>query len=107
MAGDTIFIIEPWFWVTSIPLLWWTMTSRWARGLWLVPLLWLPLQAARWRRRALAPSELLLVAATAVIALGWTSALLGDGYSELTRHLHLAQNALLLAWVLLACRAAD
>ena len=73
--------------------------------LWLLPPLWLALQSMRWRRRGIAAADLLLTAAVAVIGLGWVSALLGDGYSELTRHLHLAQNALLLAWALLLAHA--
>lgn len=36
-----------------------------------------------------------------VVASGWLSSLLGDGYSELARHLHLAANAALTAWLLL------
>ncbi|GMU43313.1 MAG: hypothetical protein AMXMBFR25_12990 [Lysobacterales bacterium] len=36
-----------------------------------------------------------------LLALGWAASLVGDGYSELARHLHLAANAALLAALLL------
>lgn len=47
----------------------------------------------------------LLPMLAALLALGWAASLVGDGYSELARHLHLAGNAavaaaLLLPWVL-------
>jgi hypothetical protein len=35
-----------------------------------------------------------------IVALGWASSVLGDGYSELARHLHLAANAALVAVLL-------
>lgn len=37
-----------------------------------------------------------------IALLGWASSLVGDGYSELARHLHLAANATLCAWILSA-----
>src|SRR5690606_26253583 len=45
--------------------------------------------------------DLLLQMAVMVAVYGWASALLGDGYSELTRHLHPAQNAIVFAWILI------
>lgn len=69
--------------------------------LWLAPALLLLVRLAPlWRRQDPARDALLLAAVAAAVA-GWSSALLGDGYSELTRHLHLAQNAALLGWALL------
>lgn len=38
-----------------------------------------------------------------LLALGWAASLVGDGYSELARHLHLAGNAALLAAALFPC----
>ncbi len=35
-----------------------------------------------------------------IVGLGWSASLVGDGYSELARHLHLAANALLVALAL-------
>ncbi len=48
------------------------------------------------RRAGLWLSPLLL----SIVVLGWASSLVGDGYSELARHLHLAANAALVAVVL-------
>lgn len=72
--------------------------------LWLAPLLWLAWRLPRLLRGRSDPADLLLVGACAAIVLGWSGALLGDGYSELARHLHLAQNALVLAWALVLAR---
>ena len=47
------------------------------------------------------PLIVLLAAGGSVVALTLASAVFGDGYSELARHLHLAQNAALLTWVML------
>ena len=69
--------------------------------LWLSPLLLALWRSARSWRTAPAPADLLLVLAAGVVAIGWATALLGDGYAELSRHLHLAQNALLLGWAVL------
>lgn len=43
----------------------------------------------------------LLPMLAALLALGWAASLVGDGYSELARHLHLAGNAALVAALLL------
>jgi len=48
--------------------------------------------------------DALLAACGAIVALGWASSVLGDGYSELARHLHLAANAALAAWLLALAR---
>jgi len=69
--------------------------------LWLAPALLLLLRQTALRRREAPARDVLLLACLAVASTGWASALLGDGYSELTRHLHLAQNAILVAWALL------
>ena len=67
--------------------------------LWSIPLLVVPTIAWRlFRGRAVALDLLGLVLAVWVV-LTWLASLLGDGYSELGRHLHLAQNALLAMWI--------
>ena len=78
--------------------------------LWLLPVL-LGLSAAL--RLAFPPRrpqeialafDALLATCGAIVALGWASSVLGDGYSELARHLHLAANAALAAWLLALAR---
>jgi hypothetical protein len=58
------------------------------------------------RRRRDASSSLALDAlfafCAAAIGMVWLASVLGDGYSETARHLQLAQNAVLLGWLLLA-----
>lgn len=49
-------------------------------------------------------ADALLAASGAFVALGWASSVLGDGYSELARHLHLAVNAALASWLLALAR---
>ena len=59
------------------------------------------------RRRPLETAlagDALLAATGAFVALGWASSVLGDGYSELARHLHLAVNAALASWLLALAR---
>lgn len=80
--------------VAAMPYLgqWW---------LWAGPLLWLPLA---WRRdsnvgRARARRWLASMLAFTVLS-GWLSSVIGDGYSEVGRHLHLAANAALVAGLL-------
>lgn len=81
-------------------------TLRYGQALafWLVPLgagvigiivLW------RRRRDVAPPLAVLHVALAAIVKLTWISSVLGDGYSELARHLHLAANAALASWLLL------
>ncbi|HET7844443.1 MAG TPA: hypothetical protein VFL14_09850 [Xanthomonadales bacterium] len=73
-------------------------------ALWLVPIVAaLVALVVLWRRRrdVAPPLAVLLFALGAVVDLTWASSLLGDGYSELARHLHLAANAALAAWLLL------
>ena len=68
---------------------------------WIAPALLLLARGPALLRGTAGPRALLLAACVGVSGVCWLSALLGDGYSELTRHLHLAQNAQLLAWALL------
>lgn len=82
---------------------------------WSLPLWLLLLQPPQLRPPAAAADPVCSIARTArdwllpmlavLLALGWAASLVGDGYSELARHLHLAGNAavtaaLLLPWAL-------
>lgn len=53
------------------------------------------------REVSLLAVDALLALAAAAIAGVWVVSVLGDGYSEVARHLNLAQNFVLLAWLLL------
>lgn len=70
----------------------------WALAPWLLP--W-----AAWRclKRGNA-AAMLVLALAGIVAMVWAISVLGDGYSELTRHLHLAQNAVLALWLFAAIR---
>ena len=76
-------------------------------ALWLTPLFAGAVAALRLlfalRRRdsALLLVDALLALAALVIGAVWLASVLGDGYSETARHLHLAQNFVLVAWALL------
>jgi hypothetical protein len=59
-------------------------------------------QAKRILARGEAASVLLSGLLALVVASAWCSALLGDGFSEMLRHVHLGLMAALVSWVLLA-----
>lgn len=73
---------------------------------WLLPLLagfgaaWRLLRA-RTRSATQVALDAGLAACTGVIATVWATSILGDGYSELARHLHLAVSAACAGWLLL------
>ena len=67
--------------------------------LWLLPLFAALPAAWRLLRGNASIADLLASTLAGWIVLVWVASLLGDGYSELTRHLHLAQNALLAMWL--------
>ena len=71
----------------------------WALAGWLLP--W-----AAWRCRKHGDiAATLALGLTGIVAMVWAISVLGDGYSELTRHLHLAQNAILTLWLFALIRA--
>lgn len=88
---------------------WLALWLGWSLPLWLL-LLQPPLQSRAEPAAIAAGSGLaiglsirdwLLPMLAALLALGWAASLVGDGYSELARHLHLAGNAAVVAALLL------
>lgn len=81
-------------WVSGLPF--WALLLFWATPI-VVPLvLWVvgPPPRAGWLPQARVGIEVWLLSALGtIVALGWAVSIVGDGYSELARHLHLTANA--------------
>lgn len=75
--------------------------------LWLAPALLALAALVRLAARRPRGADAVLVAAVVCAGLTWASSVLGDGFSELARHLHVAQNAIVVAWVVLLARVVD
>lgn len=89
--------------VSNLPF--WALLIFWAVPMLAPLLLWLvgPAPNVELRPQLRSGAELSLLSVLGlIIGLSWGVSIVGDGYSELARHLHLAANAASVSWLLLA-----